>query len=88
MVEEKFPSLFRGLGTLGDPYTIQLKPDAKPKALYTARKVPLRLREAVEMELKKMESSRIISRVDVPTPWCSGMSQSQRSQVQYVSVWT
>ena len=71
MVEEKFPSLFRGLGTLGDPYTIQLKPDAKPKALYTARKVPLRLREAVETELKKMESSRIISRVDVPTPWCS-----------------
>ena len=73
MVEEKFPSLFRGLGTLGDPYTIQLKPDAKPKALYTARKVPLRLREAVETELKKMESSRIISRVDVPTPWCSGI---------------
>ena len=73
MVEEKFPSLFRGLSTLGDPYTIQLKTDAKPKAIYTARKVPLRLREAVEMELKKMESSRIISRVDVPTPWCSGI---------------
>ena len=48
MIEEKFPSLFRGLGTLGDPYTIKLKPDAKPKALYTARKVPLRLRDAVE----------------------------------------
>ena len=32
MIEEKFPSLFRGLGTLGDPYTIQLKPDAKPRA--------------------------------------------------------
>ena len=41
MIEEKFSSLFRGLGTLGDPYTIQLKPDANPKALYPARKVPL-----------------------------------------------
>ena len=38
MVEEKFPSLFRGLGTFGDPYTIQLKPNAEPKALYMARK--------------------------------------------------
>ena len=73
MIEEKFPSLFRGLGTLGDAYTIQLKPDAKPRALYTARKVPLRLRDAVETELKSMETNGIISRVDIPTPWCSGI---------------
>ena len=73
MIEQKFPSLFRGLGTFGNPYTIELKPDSKPQALYTARKVPLRLRDAVEAELKKMESDGIISRVDTPTPWCSGM---------------
>ena len=73
IVEEKFPSLFRGLGTFGDPFTIQLKPNAEPKALYSARKVPLRLRDAVEAELKRMESNEIISRVDTPTPWCSGM---------------
>ena len=73
MIEQKFPSLFRGLGTFGNPYTIELKPDSKPQALYTARKVPLRLRDAVAAELKKMESDGIISRVDTPTPWCSGM---------------
>ena len=55
------------------PYTLKLKPDAKPKALYTARKVPLRLRDAVETELKSMETNGIISRVDIPTPWCSGI---------------
>ena len=37
---------------MGDPYTIQLKLGAKPKALYTARKVPLQLKDAVEAELK------------------------------------
>ena len=41
MIEQKFPSLFRGLGTFGDPYTIELQPDCKPQALFTARKVPL-----------------------------------------------
>ena len=73
MIEEKFPSLFQGLRTLGDPCTIKLKPDAKLKALYTARKVPLHLRDAVEIELKSMETNGIISRVDIRTPWCSGI---------------
>jgi len=73
MVEENFPSVFKGLGSFGDSYTIQLKADAKPQTLYTARKVPLRLRDAVKVELNKMESDGIISRVDTPTPWCSGM---------------
>jgi len=41
MVEEKFPSVFKELGSFGDPYTIQLKADAKPQTSYTARKVPL-----------------------------------------------
>ena len=43
------------------------------KVQYTARKVPLRLRDAVEAELKRMESNVIISLVDTPTPWCSEM---------------
>ena len=73
MIEQKIPSLFRGRGTFGDTYTIELKPDSKPQALYTARKVPLRLRDAVEAELKKVKSDGTISRVDTPTPWCSGM---------------
>ena len=48
MIEQKFPSLFRGLGTFGSPYTIELKPYSKPQAYCTARKVLLRFRDAVE----------------------------------------
>ena len=40
--------LFQGLGTLKGDYQIQLKPDAKPYALYTARNVPIRLRTKVK----------------------------------------
>ena len=70
---KQFPSLFRGLGNLGDPFEIHLKPDAVPHCLYTARHVPLPLRDKVKLELDQMESAGIIERVDGPTHWCAGM---------------
>ena len=39
-IPEQYPNLFKGLGTFkGNSYTIQLKPDAKPFALFTPRTV-------------------------------------------------
>ena len=57
---EKYPTLFRGLGSLGEPYDIQIKPDAQPYALFSSRNIPLPLRSKVEQELKQMESLGII----------------------------
>ena len=39
-IVNKFPSVFTGLGSLSSEFEIQLKPDTKPFALYTPRKVP------------------------------------------------
>ena len=72
-IQAKFPSLFRGLGTLGDAYRIKLKEGAVPYTLYTARNVAIPLREKVKTELNRMEMNGIISRVTEPTPWCAGM---------------
>ena len=72
-VFERYPSVFSGLGNLGDEYEIQLKPDAKPYALHTPRSVPLPLRDKVRKELERMESLGVISKVDEPTEWCAGM---------------
>ena len=73
-IPEQYPTLFKGLGTFkGNSYTIQLKPDAKPFALFTPRNVPLPLRKKVQDELARMESLGVISRVEEPTPWCAGM---------------
>ena len=41
--------------------------------LYVACNVPIPLREKVKSELTRMENLRVISQVDEPTPWCSGM---------------
>ena len=80
-IHQKFAKLFQGLGKLGDEYQIQLEPGATPFALFTPRRVPLALRERVSKELQRMEAMRVISRVDVPTPWCAGLLP-QRSQVE------
>ena len=74
LVKEKFPLLlFNGLGSISTEYTIQLKPDATPYTLSTARNVPNPLRDKVKAELKRMLDVGVISKVDYPTPWCAGM---------------
>ena len=72
-IVEKYPTLFQGLGSMGDPYDIQLQPEAQPYALFTSRNIPLLLRLKVKQVLERMESLGIISKVDEPTPWCAGM---------------
>ena len=72
-VRRQFPSVFHGLGTLGDPYQIKLKEGAIPHSIYTPRTVPLPLRGKVKEELCRMEAMGIISKIQDPTPWCAGM---------------
>ena len=72
-LQSEFPKVFRGLGNLGQEFTIQLKPDATRYALHTPRHIAMPLRPQVEEELKRMESMGVISKVDEPTPWCAGM---------------
>ena len=72
-VRKQFPAVFKGLRNLGEEFTIQLRPDAKPHALFSPRHIALPLRPKVEQELARMESMGVISKVDQPTPWCAGM---------------
>ena len=70
---KEFPKLFQGLGRLKENYTIKTTEDATPICLYTARKVPHPLLPEVEKALNEMERKGVISPVDEPTDWCSGM---------------
>ena len=45
-----------GLSTFKKDFEISIKPEAKPFAIYTARKVPLPLRQKVQDELARMGS--------------------------------
>ena len=66
-------SLFTGLETLQGDYEIQVKPDAQPFSLGTARNIPLPLHDKVKQELDVMKAQGVISKVQLPTPWCTGM---------------
>lgn len=87
-IPTQFPELFQGLGTMKAEYEIKLKPEAKPYALFSARRIPIPLHDKVEQELKQMEATGVISKVDQPTDWCAGMVVVQRNQEEsaYVSI--
>ena len=72
-VKKRFPKLFQGLGQLREQYKIVLREDAKPYALTTPRRVAIPLRLKVKAELQRMQKLGVISRVNEPTEWCSGM---------------
>ena len=69
----QYPSLFEGLGNLGDEYSIKLQEGAQPHALFIPWKVPIPMRVKVKEELDRMEKAGVISKVTEPTPWCAGM---------------
>ena len=72
-VMSEFPKLFKGLGSLEGEYRIELKQNATPFALSTPRRVAIPLMWKVKKELEAMEKMGIITRVNQPTDWCSGM---------------
>lgn len=69
----EFPELWHHLGTIPGEYNIEQEPNSKPYAIFTPRKVPIPLLNKVQVELKRMQDSGVISPVDKPTPWCSPM---------------
>ncbi|UYV84462.1 K02A2.6-like [Cordylochernes scorpioides] len=68
---EEFPEVFEGLGQIGNPYEIKLKPGAKPYAVHTPRRVPIPLMEKLRTRLEELEKAGIIAQVNVATEWCA-----------------
>ena len=69
----RYPQLFQGLGSLSGEYVIRINEDDKPYAISIPRRVAIPLLPKVKEELNRMEQAGVISRVDVPTKWCTGM---------------
>jgi transposase InsO family protein len=68
---ESYSELFKGLGTMPDPYKIKLREGAKPFAVTTPRRISLPLMPKVKNELERLEKLEIIRKVEEPTPWCA-----------------
>lgn len=71
---EEVHGAFGEHGTLKtEPVKIQLKDNATPYAVHTARRVPIPLMPKVREELRRMEENGIIEEVTEPTDWCAPM---------------
>jgi len=60
------------IGNFGDPYKIQLSEHVSPYALYTHKVVSISLRQKFIEELEHMDSWKIITIIEEPTPLHSG----------------
>lgn len=68
---DKFPQLFKGLGTMKSSVKIKLKDDHKPFAQAVPRKVAAARREPLRRELLRMEEMGVIEKIESPTEWCA-----------------
>ncbi|UYV70903.1 K02A2.6-like [Cordylochernes scorpioides] len=60
---EEFPEVFEGLGQIGNPYEIKLKPGAKPYAVHTPRRVPIPLMEKLKTRLEELDKDQMLSKI-------------------------
>ncbi len=71
-LKARYGSQFKGLGKVGEPYKIHLKPDAKP-VVQIPHKIPFVLKDRVKASLAKLEKEDILASVDIPTPWVNNL---------------
>ncbi|UYV75083.1 K02A2.6-like, partial [Cordylochernes scorpioides] len=60
---KEFPEVFEGLGQIGNPYEIKLKPGAKPYAVHTPRRVPIPLMEKLKTRLEELDKDDILAKI-------------------------
>ena len=68
---EKFPSVFKGIGKLRNVKVALHTDELVEPVIQIYRRIPFPLREKVEKELSRLESSDVIERVHGPTDWVS-----------------
>lgn len=66
----EYDHLFHGIGCLPGKYDIKVDHSVKPEVA-PPRRIPHTLKDKVLEELKRMESMKIISKVETPTRWVS-----------------
>ncbi|KAJ8880911.1 hypothetical protein PR048_017384 [Dryococelus australis] len=70
---ERYPKLFEGLSLMAATHIIRLKNDAVPVSLHAPHRAALPLQPKLTQEVDKMVNMGIISPMNRPIEWCSGI---------------
>ena len=76
-VKKEYKSVFEGLGCLPTSCKLTLIPNAQP-VIDPPRRLPFKLYNRVQEELKRMECDQVIAKVTEPTEWVSSMVVTER----------
>ena len=68
----QYSDVFHGIGLFAGQCTFQVDPKVTP-VVNPPRKVPVALRDKLKMELDRMESAQIITKVTKPTEWVNSL---------------
>ena len=72
-LKTKYKHVFEGIGCMPGKQSLRVNPDVSP-VVHAPRRVPVALRERVNVELKRMETEGIITKVTDPgRGWVSSM---------------
>ena len=63
-IMQQFPTVFQGLGNLGEDCEIHLKPEAVPYSLYLASHVPVQPLPKVDDTLAQLSGDKVFSKLD------------------------
>lgn len=77
-VLSEFKETFRGIGDFPGECTIHLNEDAVPK-VHPPRRVPVTIRDKLKIELDKMETLNVITKVTEPTEWVNSLVTVEKS---------
>ncbi|GFO45200.1 polyprotein [Plakobranchus ocellatus] len=76
-IHEDYPDQFGGIGSFLRHFNITLKDDANP-VVHATRKYPVHLQKELKVELDRMESLEVISKVTQPTDWVNSLAFSRK----------
>ncbi|XP_062600865.1 uncharacterized protein K02A2.6-like [Saccostrea cucullata] len=71
-VLSQYSDVFHGIGLFAGECTFQVDPNVRP-VVNPPRKVPVALRDKLKVELERMESAQIITKVTEPTEWVNSL---------------
>lgn len=86
MVLSEFNDVFRGVGLFKGECSIRIDGDATP-VVNPPRRVPVALRDKLQLELERMEKADVIAKVTEPTKWVNSLVIAEKPRLDKLRIY-